>query len=1661
MKKLLSALLSLLLILSLVPVQVFAETAAMQSSGEIISDFAGGSGTADDPYLISNVTHLNNVRYYLSSCFKLINDITFTDADYSEGGIFYNEGKGWEPIDDFTGTFDGALFAIHNLKINQADRTGVGLFGNLTNSGAVIKNLILEEASILGGTRTGGIVGFGFKVSISYCHVNGNIVGNNNVGGIIGLGSGAFTIANSSATGTINGASYVGGICGSAESLDIRDNSIDSADYNTTTAIITNCKNSATVSGENSIGGIVGYVRTYIATSAHWHYYPSSNVYGYTTYSHYPKTTKLTNCYNNGLVEASIQQAGGIVGLFKLVHNSGYTYSDANKIKSKIFYCYNIGNVVAPDLLGGVIGDVISDAPTNSSYPTKNMGVEAANLYYKVGAVASSDSTYGEAKTAAQLQQGEKFLDLDFESIWTMEGDISYPYPELQSQTLRGTLNVSGSVVYDEEIVPDLVGVENVNETIAYQWYVDGAMVGNDKSYHVQAADVGKTLKLEIISTHPLCAGALCSQEVVVGKALQNDVPIIPEILTLDDKSVQISIVTTQEYSIDGLNWQADGLFENLDPNKTYTVYTRILENELYLLGESTKVLEITTGRRPISGAVSILGTTRYGDTLTADVSAILPKGATYQFEWKIDSTVVGTGETYTIGKDDIGKNIILQIKGVGDYVGTIMSSAITATKATVMLPNPPIVESQTNTSVLLLAVDGYEYSIDKVNWQASPLFEGLSAATEYTFYQRAMETDTTFASKTSAGTNATTLKNNVSAPAKPAVIDVTNTSVTLELLDGYEYSMDGITWQKSNVFAGLDPYTEYSFCQRTVEKQTDYASAQSAYTLVVTLKNSVLRPNSPTIQSADETSVTLVATSGYEYSMDGENWQDSSTFSNLTTLETYTFYCRVAETALDYASPASVGTQFKVKYLGKQPDTPVLVEKTNNKIVVESHESYQYSLNGEDWYNSPIFTGLEPNTTYQVYCRAIGDDTHYDSIASAALTVTTLKNTVNAPSAPSVSSKTDTTITLVTIPNGEYSKDGSTWQSSNVFRNLSPNKEYTFYQRYAETHESYVSTASEALRVYTKKSTPAKPSAPALSGKTSSSITVVKNSGYEYSIGGSVWQSSNVFEGLQPNKTYQVYRRTVETDVAFASEKSEALSVTTPKAAASVPPVPTVRIKTPTTITLEPKQGYEYSMDGSTWQTSNHFTGLTANREYTFYQRQAESSSTYGSDKSEALKVKTADKNTCSLKPVQPIVTNTTTNSIALLAKDGYEYSRDGKNWQSSNVFSGLSANTSYTFYQRIKESADEKASAASSACTAKTLSASSYSGVTTGTNYDKLRSFINTYGSTTSDGTKRILYVDDSGKWTYYYALENISSGILFTLLTDMNGGEKLVSTTEFVLKKTSSTIAVDFTMLYYYNYACIDAPNIVKSINRTSYTSNTTFSLSKTGNYINATQFSNTFSQTLQLLCSYFNLYIHQNLGFGLKGLGFAIYDEYGNAVCDEPSGLHVGKAETRNAYAATCVTNGYTGDKYCTACGGKITSGSTISCKGSHAYSSSCDDTCNTCGEMRRITHTYSTDCDSECNICSELRISLNNHVYDDKNDKTCNVCGSQRAQGDLDGKEGVTRNDAIYLLYNVIMGDAKYPLDQPCDFNGDGVKNRNDAIYLLYHVIMGASKYPLH
>ncbi len=70
--------------------------------------------------------------------------------------------------------------------------------------------------------------------------------------------------------------------------------------------------------------------------------------------------------------------------------------------------------------------------------------------------------------------------------------------------------------------------------------------------------------------------------------------------------------------------------------------------------------------------------------------------------------------------------------------------------------PAAPVVQSQTKNSVRLKYTMWYEYSMDRVNWTQDPNFTGLKAGKTYTFYQRQMQLENSFASPASDGVTVT-----------------------------------------------------------------------------------------------------------------------------------------------------------------------------------------------------------------------------------------------------------------------------------------------------------------------------------------------------------------------------------------------------------------------------------------------------------------------------------------------------------------------------------------------------------------------------------------------------------------------------------------------------------------------------------------------------------------------------------------------------------------------------------------------------------------------------------------------------------------------------------------------------------------------------------------
>lgn len=86
-----------------------------------------------------------------------------------------------------------------------------------------------------------------------------------------------------------------------------------------------------------------------------------------------------------------------------------------------------------------------------------------------------------------------------------------------------------------------------------------------------------------------------------------------------------------------------------------------------------------------------------------------------------------------------------------------------------------------------------------------------------------------------------------------------------------------------------------------------------------------------------------------------------------------------------------------------------------------------------------------------------------------------------------------------------------------------------------------------------------------------------------------------------------------------------------------------------------------------------------------------------------------------------------------------------------------------------------------------------------------------------------------------------------------------------------------------------------------------------------------------------------------------------------------------------------------------------------------------------------------------------------HIYSDDYDNECDFCYEKRTfsytPGDIDGVDGITDADAVYLLMHTFFPDD-YPVNQNCDFNGDGIVTDADAVYLLMFTFF-PEDYPLH
>ena len=222
-KRIIKMLFGILTILLMSTQEIWGQTYSIDLYAQ---NYAGGSGTKNDPYLISNdmelaklardVNNGNTSQAFLGKYFKLTADIDLSGGIWMPIGKYYNYGNGNGNNRLFFGKFDGNGHVIKNMHIQWEGteaRSAWGLFSTLQGASSTnlttVTNLIIENAKV---EKKPGFKPYGpdYKVGI----VAGEIYSNTELSNIIIRGS---EIKDNDETYEINNESKIGGIAGNVQ----------------------------------------------------------------------------------------------------------------------------------------------------------------------------------------------------------------------------------------------------------------------------------------------------------------------------------------------------------------------------------------------------------------------------------------------------------------------------------------------------------------------------------------------------------------------------------------------------------------------------------------------------------------------------------------------------------------------------------------------------------------------------------------------------------------------------------------------------------------------------------------------------------------------------------------------------------------------------------------------------------------------------------------------------------------------------------------------------------------------------------------------------------------------------------------------------------------------------------------------------------------------------------------------------------------------------------------------------------------------------------------------------------------------------------------------------------------------------------------------------
>lgn len=259
-------------------------------------------------------------------------------------------------------------------------------------------------------------------------------------------------------------------------------------------------------------------------------------------------------------------------------------------------------------------------------------------------------------------------------------------------EAITGTVSISGEAVYGKTLTASYEGLATDAGEVTVSWYrgEDTTAIATGDTYTLTADDVGKVITVKVTAEN--CSGELTDSTAEVAKA---EHPNPPTNGNVDDENNTFTFNgtsgVTYEYSTDGGASWTDITVDSGTGVGTVTVGNVIVNTgDLQVRAKETdgyKASDVISNTSAytatLEGSVSLSGTAKYGETLTATVTGA-QQGAVLTYTFCADDTVLqqGSSNTYKIvSAEAIGKQITVKVSAEG-YKGTVNGTSDTVAKA-------------------------------------------------------------------------------------------------------------------------------------------------------------------------------------------------------------------------------------------------------------------------------------------------------------------------------------------------------------------------------------------------------------------------------------------------------------------------------------------------------------------------------------------------------------------------------------------------------------------------------------------------------------------------------------------------------------------------------------------------------------------------------------------------------------------------------------------------------------------------------------------------------------------------------------------------------------------------------------------------------------------